>query len=102
MAKAKYDAVLQAVHYKSNGQVDWVRTFQRRGPIWSDYVLLNRQELVSELKSGKVYVTGRRVPYMAGTFEVEEPVRLLTNGSERIVVGEDNSDHDYLKGVPII
>lgn len=102
MAKPKYDAVLQAVHYTSNGQVDWVRTFQRRGPIWSDYVLLNRQELVNELKSGKVYVTGRRIQYMAGTFEVEEPVRLLTNGSERVVVGDKDSGRDYLKGVPII
>jgi len=102
MAKAKYDAVLQAVHYTSNGQVDWVRTFQRRGPIWSDYVLIHRQELVNELKSGRVYVTGRRVPFMAGTFEVGEPVRLVTNGSERVVVGDNNSDRDYLKGVPII
>jgi hypothetical protein len=39
---------------------------------------------------------------MAGTFEVEEPVRLVSNGSERIVVGDENSDRDYLKGVPIL
>jgi len=103
MAKIKYDAVLQAVHYKPNGEVDWVRTFQRRGPIFSDRVVLDRQQLVNEIKSGKKYVIGNRIPFMAGAFEVSKPVRLIqNNGDEIIVAGDIKSDRDRLNGVPVI
>lgn len=103
MAKIKYDAVVQAVHYKPGGQVDWVRTFQRRGPIFSDYVVLDREALVEELKAGKKYKVGEREAQMGGTFDVSESLSLIQDGGNDILVtGETISERDHLDGVPII
>lgn len=103
MARDKYDGVVEAVHYKPNGQVDWVRTYLRRGPTFSDFILLNRETLIEHLKSGKKYMAGKRVPQLASTFSVSQPVRVITrNGEDVLVVGEGSADHDHLEGVPII
>lgn len=101
MAKQKFDGVVEAVHYKPDGQVDWVRTYLRRGPIFSDYILLDRQTLVEHLKSGKQYVAGRRIPQLASTFEVTNPLHVIRNGGEEILVtGDLQSNRDKLEGVP--
>jgi len=101
VAKQKYDGVVEAVHYKPDGQVDWVRTYLRRGPIFSDFILLDRQTLVEHLKSGKQYVAGRRIPQLASTFEVTKPLHVIHNGGEEILVtGDLQSSRDRLEGVP--
>jgi hypothetical protein len=103
MAKQKFDGVIEAVHYKPDGQVDWVRTYLRRGPTFSDYILLDRQTLIEHLKSGKKYMVGERIPQLASTFEVTQPVKVIQNGSRDIlVVGDIQSDQDRLEGVPVI
>jgi hypothetical protein len=103
MAKKKYDGVIEAVHYQPDGQVDWVRAYLRRGPTWSDCVLVKRQDLINEIKAGRVMMVGQRVQYMAGTFEVSDPVKLVgSSGSEVLVTTQDSSDQDQLKGVPVI
>lgn len=103
MAKIKYDAVVQAVHYKPNGEVDWVRTFQRRGPIFTDYVIVDRESLIREIKAGKLYLTGIRLEQLGGTFEVGEPLRVAqSNGKDYLVVGDTQNERDNLKGVPIV
>jgi hypothetical protein len=103
VAKPKYDGVIEAVHYNSDGSVKWVRTFLRRGSIWSDYILLDRQELVDYLKSGKRFMAGRRVPMMAGTFEVSQEVRLKdVEGKDVLVSGDGQAAQDHLEGVPLI
>jgi hypothetical protein len=101
VAKQKFDGVVEAVHYKPDGQVDWVRTYLRRGPIFSDYILLDRQTLVEHLKSGKQYVAGRRIPQLASTFEVTKPLHVVRNdGEEILVTGDLQSNKDKLEGVP--
>jgi len=100
--KEKYDAIVQSVHYNLDGSVDWVRIFRRRGPTWSDYVLVSRQELVDELKVGKKYVVGKRIKYNASTFDVTVPITLIQNGKEILTTGKTHSDIDLLEGVPVI
>lgn len=103
MAKLKVDGVIQAVRYDSSGQIAWVRAFLRRGPTWSDVVLVDRQTLVNELKAGKQYYTGKRVPLLAGTFETQSPVRILEkDGREIVVTGDTQADRDCLAGVPLV
>jgi hypothetical protein len=103
MAKPKFDGVVEAVHYKPDGQVDWVRTFLRRGPTFSDYIILDRQTLVEHLKSGKKYMAGRRIPQLASTFEVTTPLRVIQNaGRDVLVTGDIQSDQDKLADVPVI
>ncbi len=103
MAKAKFDGVVEAVHYKPNGEVDWVRAYVRHGPTFSDYVLIDRQSLIERLKAGKKYMAGKRIRYKASTFEVTSPVRVLRReGKEILVINGDRAEADHLDGVPQI
>jgi hypothetical protein len=103
MAKQKFDGIVEAVHYAADGQVVWVRAYERRGAAFSDRVLIPRQELVNKLKTGKQYLTGHRKKYLGGTFDASQPVRLVTrDGREVLVVGEGQTERDHLEGVPII
>lgn len=103
MAKSKFDGVVEAVHYDSDGRVKWVRAYVRRGAIFSDRLLIERQALIEQIKAGKNFMTGRRVPLMGGTFEVAKPVRIVqNNGKEVLTTGESRTDRDHLDGVPVI
>ena len=103
MAKIKYDGVIEAVRYKPDGEVDWVRAYERRGAIFSDYILLDRQSLIQLLKKGKRDLAGKRLPYMAGTFEVSSPLKVVTTGGKDVLVTDDvQSSHDRLEGVPLV
>ena len=103
MAKPKIDGVIEAVRYNPDGQIRWVRAYLRRGPTYSDHILLDRQSLVEQLKSGKLFMAGERVEQMASTFQFGEPVRLeQNNGQEVLVTGETQSNQDRLEGVPIL
>jgi hypothetical protein len=103
MAKIKYDGVVESVHYDPDGTINWVRVYQRRGPTFSDRMLLKRDDFINQLKGGKKYYSGKRIPFQGGTFEVFEPVRLLEkDGQEIVVIGEKDAEHDRLEGVPII
>ena len=103
MSRSKFDGVVDAVHYKSDGQVDWVRAYLRRGPTFSDHVLLSRQNLIDQLKAKKVFLAGERIPQLASTFEVTLPIRLVSqDGKEILVTGNVQSSQDRLEGVPVI
>jgi hypothetical protein len=103
MAKIKYDGVVETAHFKPDGQLEWVRVYIRRGPIFSDRILLNRETFIEILKSGKSYWVGERIFNMGGKFKVTQPVHLLQRaGNPVIVVGDAHSAMDELPGVPII
>ncbi|HBX69017.1 MAG TPA: hypothetical protein DEH25_06460 [Chloroflexi bacterium] len=101
--KKAYDGVVVAVHYKPQGEIDWVRAFERHGFVFSDRVMLGREALVQRLKDGKRFKTGARKTYEGNDFEVREDIRLIDkNGSSVIVAGPAASERDALIGVPII
>lgn len=103
MAKSKYDGVVEAVHYAPDGQVAWVRAYLRRGFVFSDRVMLDRETLIDYLKSGKRMVIGKRVPLMGANFEVSDALSVVQkNGQDILVVGEAQSEQDQLAGVPHI
>ena len=103
MAKDKFDGVVVAVRYTTSGDVEWVRAYERRGPTFSDHVLIDRESLIQKLSSGKKFLVGDRVPYLASTFKTSDEVRMSeVNGKQILVSGDDQTQHDHLKGVPII
>jgi len=103
MAKKKFDGVVEAVHYDSDGQLGWVRVYLRRRQVYTDRIILDRQTLIDDLKVGKRYLVGKRVPQMGATFEVSDPVNVLKkDGQEILVVGAGDYDRDTLTGVPRI
>jgi hypothetical protein len=103
MAKIKYDGVVEAARYGPDGNILWVRAYLRRGATFSDHQMLDRLTLIESLKSGKKFMTGKRIPLLAGTFKVEQPVRLLEkNGKQVLVTGDLSADQDRLESVPVI
>ena len=103
MAKKQYDAVVEAVHYAPDGQVEWVRAYLRRFNIFSDRVKLDRETLINNIRSGKKIVVGQRVPQMGANFEVTDDLKVVQrNGKDFLVIGEIQSDQDHLTGVPHI
>lgn len=102
----RYDGVIEAVRYDSTGRIALARVHERRGMVFSDHILLTREELIRRLKAGQVFVTGRRVPRMGNAFEVFDVVRLAgALGQEVVVSGAtdsatDGRDRDHLN-VPL-
>jgi hypothetical protein len=103
MAKIHFDGVVDAVHYAPDGQVAWVRAYERRGPTFTDLRIIERGALVQRLKAGKKIYAGERIPYKASTFTLKYPFRLIQqDGKEILVTGDRVTDHDSLEGVPVI
>jgi hypothetical protein len=100
MAK-KFDGVIEAVRYK-NGQIEVVRTFERRGAAFTDRIMLDRREFLERIKKGKKYVVGKRKEFLAGTFDVQEkPVQVLERDGQEILSTRAEADHDELEQAPV-
>lgn len=101
MAK-KYDAVVEAVHLNGDGTIEWVRVYERMGPVYSDRLIWDRSKLVQRLKKkGASIYTGKRVILMGNSFDIGEQVRLVDkDGRDAIVVGDAQSDKDNMDSVP--
>ncbi len=95
----KFDGVIEAVRYK-NGKIEVVRGYERRGPTFTDRVLLDRKTLLERIKAGKRFVTGQRKEYLASTFDIGKPVKLVGQDGKQVVTTLSDSDHDELEGVP--
>ena len=103
MARQKYDGVIEAVHFEPGGKIKWARAYLRRGSVFTDRVLLDRERLLTDLKAGKTYLVGQRVAGMGGVFEVTKPLRIeQMNAQEVITTAEALSHQDNLVEVPII
>jgi len=100
MSKQKYDGVIEAARYK-NGQIVWVRAYERRGATFSDIVLLDRKNLLDRLQKGRRFVTGRRRPDLAGTFIVGNPVKLISTNGRQVVTTRNEFTRDDLE-VPVV
>ncbi len=103
MVKFNYDGVVEAAHFKPDGQLDWVRVYERRGAVFSDRILLSREAFIEQLKARKRYRVGERIFNMGGKFNVTQPVHLLRqHGKQVIVVDDAQTTQDELTGIPII
>jgi hypothetical protein len=103
MAKQKYDGVIEAVHYEPDGMIKWARVYLRRGSVFTDRILLDRQRLLSDLKAGKNYLVGQRVVGLGSVFEVTKPLRVeQINAQEVITTAEALPHQDNIVNVPVI
>lgn len=100
MAK-KFDGVIEAVRYNSEGKVALVRGYELRGVTYSDRVLLDRATLLERLKKGKKFIVGQRKEYWASTFEFGKMVKVVSNnGDEYLTTREDTPKRDELEETP--
>ena len=102
MAKQKFDGVIEAAHYTRNGQIDFVRAYERRGAGFSDHILLDRKALLERLKARKRFVTGERRRLLGGTFDSGRDVNLVTRDGRDFVSTRADATEDTLEGVPLI
>jgi len=101
MAKKKFDAVLEAVRLNEDGQVEIAKIFERRGIIFSDHFLVDRNELIKRIKDGQKIMTGKRQYKMGSVFDTDKEVRVVsTKGKDVLALGNESSDRDSLQSIP--
>lgn len=96
MAKNTFDGLIEAVRYGSDGKIQLVRAYERRGATFSDCILIDRENLIARLKKGEKFITGSRKEFMGSTFDLAKHIRL--NG-EFISTGNETG-RDQLESVP--
>lgn len=106
MFKPKIDGVIEGVKYTPEGDIDYVRGYERRDMAYSDVVILERDQLIQRLKDGKRFFTGHRQQYLGSSFETKLRIELQDRGGKTIIrTGDSEPDHDqpqdFLEGVPI-
>ena len=98
MARVVIDGVIEAVRYNPDGSIGMVRAYQRRGAVWSDCLLLDRDELVGQLGRGKRFVTGSRRHFLGSVFETGPSVRWV---NEHVITEGKSAQRDLLAGVSV-
>ena len=100
-AARKLDVVLVAVRYAQEGsRLNVAKGYERRGFVWGDLVLFDRQDLVERLKAKKRVVTGHQAE-LPGDFEITATVHLMQeDGTEAIVADGHHAGRDDL-GLPL-
>ena len=100
----KYDGVVEAAHYTKTGKIDWVRAYERRGPTWSDRVLLDRDALLERLQNGKRFYAGQRLENLASEFELGQKLQLVDTNKGQIIITEKTRQKliDHLEGVSVV
>jgi hypothetical protein len=101
MAHQKYDGIIEAVRYQTNGQIDMVRVYKKRGFVFSDNLLMDRPELLDELSRGKKYVTGQRQMSVANVFVTGKSIHLSGKSKSIITTKEQAGSQDFLANVPV-
>jgi hypothetical protein len=97
----KLDVVVVAVRYNGfHDRISTVRGFERRGFVWGDHVLLDREALIERVRANKRVVTGRRAA-LEGDFEVIAPVRLMTHDQKETLVAEGCKGEGDNLGLPL-
>jgi hypothetical protein len=101
MSEKQIDGVIEAVRYTPGGNVDLVRVYERRDPAFSDRLILTRDQIIQEMRTGKKFYVGECIPLQASTFKLGNPVLLSgPAGYEVIVELSGNKRHDDLQDAP--
>jgi hypothetical protein len=100
MPVKKFDGVIEAARYK-NGQIVYVRAYERRGVTFSDSFLLDRKSLLERLGKGQRFVTGQRQSSLAGTFVTWKPLKVVNVNGRQVVTTRDDLTYDDLE-VPVL
>ncbi|MEI8133257.1 MAG: hypothetical protein WCG34_12560 [Leptolinea sp.] len=102
MPQKNFDGVIESVRYTPSGMIDMVRMYEKRGPSFSDLILLSRDQLLQKLRTGKIFAIGRRIPNLASTFEISMPIIIAgPTGKEVIITGQHHNDNDDIQGAPL-
>jgi hypothetical protein len=100
-ASRTLDIVLVAARYKQNGTLKFAKGYKRRGVVWSDLNIFDREMLMNMVRAGKQIFTGNPVK-LPGNYEPINRVRVEErNGAARLVANGSSSSEDDL-GLPVL
>jgi hypothetical protein len=99
-AASDLDVVVVAARYAPDQSLATAQAYERRGPVWTDLVLLDRRTLIERLRSGKKVGVGQPLA-VPGDFAVRTRLVLgRENGHEVLRAAGTGSNGDDL-GVPL-
>jgi hypothetical protein len=102
MTKKMIDGVIETVRYDPEGKVDLVRVYEKRGPTFSDVVILTRDQIIQKLRTGKRFYVGDRISLQASTFKLGKLAFLSgPAGHEVIITQVGGKDQDNLHDAPL-
>lgn len=101
MDHSNYDGVIEAVRYSSNGELDLVRVYMKRGFVFSDNILMDRNTLIEQMSNGKRFVTGQRKLNVANVFVTGKKLHLSGKSKTIISTKEQAGNQDFLANVAI-
>ncbi len=99
-AAHKVDVVVVAARYDGrNGELRVAQAYVRRGAIWGDIVLLDRNRLMDFVRGRRRVVTGvpKRTP---GDFDIGSTVKLARSDDTPVLVAEGRSSASDDLGIP--
>ena len=97
MAQQKADGVIEAVRYAPDGNLDLVRIYERRGPAFSDVILLDRETLLRRIRKGERFFTGKRKISWGSSFDIQKEVHLVSHdGKEYLTTRTGEATRDIL------
>ena len=95
-AAKRLDIVVVAARYDLLGKLTVAQGFERRGHVWSDLILVDRDTLIRNLRSRRRVAVAVPTP-VPGDFEIVARVRLeLKNGVEILASNSAHADQDHL------
>jgi hypothetical protein len=97
----KLDVVLVAARYNDEGALKFAKGYERRGKVWSDIRIFDRETLLNKVRSGAKVVTGNPVA-IPGNYDPAGIVRIIDrDGGERLVTDGKQNQFDDL-GLPVL
>jgi hypothetical protein len=76
------------------------RGYERRGEVWSDLMILDRETLLSRVKQGKRVFVGAPLD-LPGDFALQAPVRLSGDKKSPALISGAGRDEAERLGMPI-
>jgi hypothetical protein len=100
-ASRKLDIVLVAARYKEDGSLEFARGYERRGYVWSDLRIYDRDSLIKKVRAGAQVYTGNPVE-VPGNYEPDRRVRIEgQDGSAYLVTNGNGVEKDDLS-LPVL
>lgn len=102
MAQIKFDYLVEALHYSPTGELEKIRLYERRGPSFSDRIIIDRDQLIHYLVDGKKVAAGNRLSFLASTFHLTGEIQLSgPKEAPVLVMGGEIASIDTLTGIPV-
>jgi hypothetical protein len=97
----KLDIVLVAARYTDDGTLEFAKGYERRGFVWTDIRLFDRETLIEKVRSGAQVYTGDPVQ-VPGNYEPHQRVRIEGQDLRLYLVANGGGVEQDDLGLPVL